>query len=172
MTESQQEQNELDPPEQSSSGHQLSIRRETPDSVLEQSQSESDQAPGSVRIVSESESPVKEPQRPLFSPPIDIFGTDDGLVLRADLPGVCVERLDLQIEDNKLTLFGRVQENLPEDVQPLHQEYQVGDFYRSFILSDEVDYERITAKMNLGVLEITLPIIPRAKPRKIHVQAE
>lgn len=172
MNESSQEQNELPSPDQHDSGHQLSIRRETPDSVSEQTPSELEEAPGSVRIVSENEPPVKEPQRLLFTPPIDIFGTDQGLVLRADLPGVCVERLDLQIEDNKLTLFGRVQEDLPEGAQALHQEYQVGDFYRSFILSDEVDYEHISAKMNLGVLEIHLPIIPRAKPRKIHVQAE
>ncbi|MBB01991.1 Hsp20/alpha crystallin family protein [bacterium] len=111
-------------------------------------------------------------QRLLFTPVIDIYNTEDGLVLRADLPGVCVERLDLQIEDNKLTLFGRVAENLPEGARPLHREYQVGDFYRSFILSDEVAYDRIAAKMNAGVLEITLPIIPRAQPRKIHVQTE
>lgn len=115
---------------------------------------------------------VSEPQRLLFTPPIDIFHTGEALVLRADLPGVCVERLDLQIEDNKLTLFGRVEEHLPPGGRLLHREYQVGDFYRSFILSDEVAYDRISAKMNLGVLEITLPIIPRAQPRKIHVQTE
>lgn len=120
---------------------------------------------GTARVVS-------QPQRLLFNPPIDIYNTGEALVLRADLPGVCVERLDLQIEDNKLTLFGRVQEELPDAARLLHREYQVGDFYRSFILSDEVAYDRISAKMNLGVLEITLPIIPRAQPRKIHVQTD
>lgn len=141
---------------------ELSIRREN-DTI--RSDSPSEQA-GTARIVSAPQ------QRLLFTPTIDIYNTDDGLVLRADLPGVCVERLELQIEDNKLTLFGKVQENLPPGARLLHQEYQVGDFYRSFILSDEVAYERISAKMNSGVLEITLPRTPRAQPRKIHVQTE
>lgn len=168
MSESQPEKNEST--SDSQQGHQLSIRREIPDES-HQNKSDSSEQSGTVRIVSEPDS-SEQPQRLLFTPPIDIFGTEQGLVLRADLPGVCIERLDLQIEDNKLTLFGRVEEVLPEGAKLLHSEYQVGDFYRSFILSDEVDYERITAKMNLGVLEITLPRTPRAKPRKIHVQSD
>lgn len=141
--------------------HELTIRRET--------ESRSDQ--GNVPSQSPADSAIQA-RRLLFTPPIDIFGTEEGLVLRADLPGVSVERLELQIEDNKLTLFGRVKEIIPDEAKLLHQEYQVGDFYRSFILSDELDYERISAKMTHGVLEISLPRIPRARPRKIHVQAD
>ncbi|MCA8988766.1 MAG: Hsp20/alpha crystallin family protein [Planctomycetaceae bacterium] len=140
------------------SGQEIALRAE-----------ESSRGSGDELTARPAEGPV---QRILFNPPIDIFGTDDGLVLRADLPGVSVERLELQIEDNKLTLFGRVQDVVPENATLLHQEYQVGDFYRSFILSDEVDYERISAKMNHGVLEITLPRVPRTKPRKIPVRTE
>ncbi len=170
MSETQPQKNE--PAAEEIQGHQLSIRREDLEETPSENISESNEEAGSVRIVSEPQDSEQQPQRLLFTPPIDIFGTEQGLVLRADLPGVCIERLDLQIEDNKLTLFGRVKEVLPEGAKLLHSEYQVGDFYRSFILSDEVDYERITAKMNLGVLEITLPRVPRAKPRKIHVQSE
>ncbi len=170
MSETVPERNE--PAPEKDRGHQLSIRREEVDSPAQEKVNESSEQAGSAHIVSESEQSEQKPERLLFTPPIDIFGTEQGLVLRADLPGVCIERLDLQIEDNKLTLFGRVEEALPEGARLLHGEYQVGDFYRSFILSDEVDYERITAKMNLGVLEITLPRVPRAKPRKIHVQSE
>ncbi len=170
MSETQPEKNKRTA--ENNQGHQLSIRREELDQTPQENLSEPSEQAGSVRIVSEPEDTQQKPERLLFTPPIDIFGTEQGLVLRADLPGVCIERLDLQIEDNKLTLFGRVEEVLPEGARQLHSEYQVGDFYRSFILSDEVDYERITAKMNLGVLEITLPRVPRAKPRKIHVQSE
>ena len=150
---------------------ELSIRKVTPEEAAAQTPSRpnSEDDTGRARVMAPSGQPG---QRLLFTPVIDIYNTEDGLVLRADLPGVCVERLDLQIGDNKLTLFGRVAENLPEGARPLHREYQVGDFYRSFILSDEVAYDRIAAKMNAGVLEITLPIIPRAQPRKIHVQTE
>jgi HSP20 family molecular chaperone IbpA len=51
----------------------------------------------------------------------------------------------------------------------LHQEYQVGDFLRSFILSDEVDHDKIQAKLTNGVLRVELPRAARAKPRRIEV---
>lgn len=109
-----------------------------------------------------------EPQV-VFTPPIDIFETDEGLVLLADLPGVSSETLELQVQDNKLTLFGKVHPPVGEDARLLHQEYRVGHFLRSFILSDEVDHERITAKLNHGVLEVHLPRVKRSEPRRIHV---
>ena len=170
MSEAQPEKNVQ--PIGNEQGHQLSIRREDVEETSGEAVDEPAEKEASSEVVAEAGLPEQRPQRHLFKPPIDIFGTEQGLVLRADLPGVCIERLDLQIEDNKLTLFGRVEEAIPEGARLLHGEYQVGDFYRSFILSDEVDYERISAKMNLGVLEVTLPRVPRAKPRKIHVQSE
>ncbi len=111
-------------------------------------------------------------ERFLFTPPIDIFENEDGLVLQADLPGVSIKTLELQVQDNKLTLFGRVHPVVPPEAQTLHQEYAVGDFLRSFILSDEVDHERITATMNNGVLKVVLPKAPQAKPRRIEVNAD
>jgi HSP20 family protein len=107
----------------------------------------------------------------VFLPPIDIFETDEGLVLLADLPGVTSETLELQVQDNKLTLFGRVQPPVGNGARLVHQEYQVGNFLRSFILSDEVDHERITAKLNQGVLEVTLPRVKRSEPRRIQVSS-
>lgn len=116
-------------------------------------------------------SPVEPPPQPqiVFTPPIDIFETEDGLVLLADLPGVTADTLELQVQDNKLTLFGRVSPQAPDNAKLLHREYQVGHFLRSFILSDEVDHERISAKLNLGVLEVMLPRIKRSEPRRIQV---
>jgi len=111
-------------------------------------------------------------ERFLFSPPIDIFETDEGLVLHADLPGVSIKTLELQVQDNKLTLFGRVQPVIPPEARTVHEEYGVGDFLRSFILSDEVDHERITATMNNGVLKVVLPKAPQTKPRRIDVNAD
>ena len=111
-------------------------------------------------------------ERFVFTPPIDIFETDDGLMLRADLPGVSLDSLELQIQDNRLTLFGRVETVLPDDAVPLHREFEVGDFLRSFILSDEVDYDRITARLSHGVLEVELPRAPQAEPRRIQVNVD
>jgi HSP20 family protein len=129
-----------------------------------------DQVVGQKAEEPKSEEAAQE--RFLFSPPIDIFETDEGLVLHADLPGVSIKTLELQVQDNKLTLFGRVRPVVPPDARTVHQEYGIGDFLRSFILSDEVDYERITATMNNGVLKVVLPKAPKPKPRRIEVNAE
>lgn len=116
--------------------------------------------------------PESEPEpHLLFTPPIDIYETPDGLVLYADLPGVTADSLDLQVQDNRLTLYGRVRQSTGAAVRVLHQEYQMGDFLRSFILSDEVDHERIQAKLNNGVLRVELPRAARAKPRRIDVSS-
>jgi HSP20 family protein len=122
----------------------------------------------STSMIPAPQSTTGEP-RLLFNPPIDIYETPDGLVLYADLPGVDSEGLDLQVQNNRLTLFGRVTTDVPESARMLHQEYHIGDFLRSFILSDEVDHDRIQAKLNNGVLRVELPRAPRAKPRRIEV---
>ena len=114
----------------------------------------------------------REPQRFIFTPPIDIYETEEGLVLHADLPGVSVETLDLQVQDNKLTLFGRVATPVAGEADLLHREYEEGDFLRSFILSDDVDHERIRATLNHGVLKVVLPKAPKAEPRRIQVNTD
>jgi len=111
-------------------------------------------------------------ERQVFTPPIDIYETDEGLVLLADLPGVSAETLELQVQDNKLTLFGRVKSTIPGEAKLLHQEYQLGDFLRSFILSESVDHDKISARINNGVLKLVLPRAPVAEPRKIQVDTD
>ncbi|WP_437206783.1 Hsp20/alpha crystallin family protein [Planctomicrobium sp. SH664] len=111
------------------------------------------------------------PEKWVRTPPIDIFETDVGLVLRADLPGVTGDGLELQVQDNRLTLLGRVNSPAPEG-QLIHQEYHIGDFLRSFILSDDVDHEQITAKLTNGVLEVVLPRTQRSQPRRISVKTD
>ncbi|HUG91555.1 MAG TPA: Hsp20/alpha crystallin family protein [Planctomycetaceae bacterium] len=111
-------------------------------------------------------------ERFVFTPPIDIYECDEGLVLKADLPGVSLDTLELQVQDNKLTLFGRVTPHIPAGARVLHREYEVGDFLRSFILSDEVDHERISASLNNGVLKVLLPKAQRPEPRRIQVSAD
>ncbi len=110
--------------------------------------------------------------RLIFTPPIDIYETEDGLVLLADLPGVSLDSLELQVQDNKLTLFGRVKPPVSADASLRYQEYQVGDFLRSFILSDEVDHERVTATLNQGVLKVWLPKAKKVLARRIQVTPE
>ncbi|MGC8641101.1 MAG: Hsp20/alpha crystallin family protein, partial [Isosphaeraceae bacterium] len=71
-------------------------------------------------------------ERPAFTPPIDIHEGPDGLTLEADLPGATEENLFIQLEDNVLSLHARIQSPAPEGARLIHEEYPVGDYYRSF----------------------------------------
>lgn len=116
--------------------------------------------------------PENVAERLVFTPPIDIYEDENGLVLYADLPGVTADSLELQVQNNKLTLFGRVAPLVDRDAVVLHREYEVGDFLRSFILSDDVDHERITANLTGGVLKVVLPRTRRSPARQIPVQTD
>jgi HSP20 family protein len=121
-----------------------------------------------------SDSPVVTPEpaqpRHVYTPALDIYESDQGLVLEADLPGVRPEDLEIRVEDNVLHIYGKVTWPVPPDAQVLHEEVRAVDFYRSFILSEEVETESITADFSNAVLKLTLPKAPKAKPRKIEVR--
>jgi HSP20 family molecular chaperone IbpA len=106
----------------------------------------------------------------VFTPALDIHETVDGLVLEADLPGVPKDQLAVRVEDNVLHIYGRVVWPAPDEGRLIHEEVRRGDFYRSFILSDEVDTERISAEFSGGVLRLTLPKAAKARPRKIEIR--
>ncbi|QDT52000.1 Spore protein SP21 [Caulifigura coniformis] len=125
-----------------------------------------------AQVPAVTEMPPPPPERFVCTPPIDIFDNGEGLVLRADLPGVSGETLELQVQDNKLTLFGRVAQQAPDEARLIHQEYRVGDYLRSFILSEDVAHDRISAKLLNGVLEVTLPRAPQTEPRRIQVKTQ
>ena len=109
--------------------------------------------------------------RPAFAPPVDIHDSPEGLTLEADLPGATESNLHIQLEDNVLSLYAKLDSPAPESARLIHQEYPVGDFHRSFILSDEVDRDRITAELKNGVLRIFLPKADRARARRIEIKS-
>lgn len=106
-----------------------------------------------------------------YTPPIDIHEGPDGLTLEADLPGATERNLSIQLEDNVLSLSVRSESPVPTDARVVHEEFRPGDYYRSFILSDEVDRERITAELSNGVLRLFLPKAERVRTRRIEIQA-
>jgi len=131
-----------------------------------------------VRVGSQREEPVvgeaaqDRPEQPeAYIPPIDIHEAPDGLKLEADLPGASEESLQIQLEDNVLSLYAKVDSPAPEGARLLHEEYRLGDYRRSFILSDEVDRERIAAALNNGVLTLVLPKAERARTRRIEIKS-
>jgi HSP20 family protein len=107
---------------------------------------------------------------PIFVPTVDIYENEAGLTLLADMPGVAIENVDIDLEKDQLTIKGSVPADTMEGTALL-REYVVGDYYRQFILSKEIDQGKIEAAMKDGVLKVFLPKVEAAKPRKIKVSA-
>jgi HSP20 family molecular chaperone IbpA len=126
--------------------------------------------PGETSSRTSPHESLKEPP-PAYTPLIDIHESAEGLTLEADLPGATPQNLSIELADNVLTLHARIDSPAPEGARLLHEEYRVGDFYRSFILSDEVDRDKIKAELNQGVLRLTLPKAERTVVRRIEIKS-
>ncbi len=109
--------------------------------------------------------------RRLYSPLVDIMERKDDIVVIADMPGVDEQTVDITLEKNVLTIYGKVEAEIPEKHRLVASEYGIGDYQRSFTLSDEVDKEKIQASLKNGVLTLILPKAEIAKTRKIPVAA-
>jgi HSP20 family molecular chaperone IbpA len=106
-----------------------------------------------------------------FVPRVDIFESGDVITVLADMPGVSAESVDIMLENRVLSINGYVEPMQPEGHVLAHAEYRVGDFERSFTLSDEIDREGIEATVKDGVLRLVLPKITEARVRKIPIAA-
>jgi HSP20 family molecular chaperone IbpA len=104
-----------------------------------------------------------------YSPRIDIWESEDELLLYADLPGVSPDDLDIQFENRELRIHGKVAPR-HENISFLYGEYGIGDFYRTFTIGETVDTEKISAELHNGVLVLHLPKTEAVKPRKIEVK--
>lgn len=107
-------------------------------------------------------------QEQWMAPPVDIYETEDGLVVIADLPGVSKDDLDIEVKNDMLTL--QAKPDIEMRGTPSYREFQLTHFFRQFRLADTVDANRIRAELKNGVLMLHLPKAEEAKPRKIQVQ--
>jgi len=105
-----------------------------------------------------------------FTPRVDIVETDTELTLFAEVPGVAPEDIDLRYEKGELVLHGRVQPRT-ERARMLLQEYEEGDFYRAFTISESIDAGRISAECKNGLLTVHLPKVEAVRPRQISVRS-
>jgi len=107
----------------------------------------------------------------IFTPNVDIFETDHGITLLADMPGVSADDLTIDLRKNILTLTGEVKPSEVADEEAVMIEYDTGKYHRQFTLSSVIDQSKIDAKLSDGVLRLTLPKVREATPRKIEVTA-
>lgn len=107
----------------------------------------------------------------VFTPHVDIFETEKDITLLADMPGVDSDKLTIDLRENTLTLAGEISISEDENEELIYREYETGQYYRQFSLSEVIDQERIEAKLTDGVLRLTLPKAEKAQPRQITVQA-
>jgi HSP20 family protein len=105
-------------------------------------------------------------------PAIDILEEKERFVLRADLPGVSAEDIDISMDKGLLTIAGERREEKSEQAEGLHRvERATGKFYRRFSLPETVNSDGISAKSVNGILEVSIPKQPQVQARRITVEA-
>lgn len=107
----------------------------------------------------------------VFTPAVDIFETDTEITLLADMPGVSAGDLNIDLDENVLTLDGDVESPEGADETDIIREYRTGKYQRQFTLSQVIDQSKIDAELKEGVLRLRLPKVEAATPRKITVKA-
>jgi HSP20 family molecular chaperone IbpA len=110
--------------------------------------------------------------RKVYVPKVDIIDTKAAVVLYADMPGVDEGSVDVTIEKNVLTISGAVRPPEFKGRSIAYAEYDVGDYDRSFTISDDIDREKVEALVKNGVLKLVLHKAPEAAVKKITVRAE
>lgn len=105
-------------------------------------------------------------------PAVDIYETDENLVLQAELPGINPDDVDIRIEDNTLYLKGERKFEKEVKEENLHRvERSYGTFTRSFTLPGTIDADKVKAEYKNGILTLTIPKREEAKPKTIKIQA-
>ena len=104
-----------------------------------------------------------------YLPTTDIFETEQELTVVMEMPGVDRQNVEVTVENNVLSVSGRIDFSKYEGLQPVYTEYNVGHYARSFELSSKIDQGKITADLKDGVMTLVLPKAEEAKPRKIKV---
>lgn len=108
-----------------------------------------------------------------WSPKVDIVENEKSYVVRAEVPGVSREDIDIDLKENTLVIKGeKKSEKKDEKENYVRVESTYGSFQRSFFLDEKIDRNNISAKYKDGVLEVTLPKKEEATPRKIEVKVK
>jgi HSP20 family protein len=108
-----------------------------------------------------------------WSPAVDIFESEDALTLKADVPDVKIEDIDVRVENETLTVRGHRKFEKEQNTKGYHRiERSYGEFVRSFAVPPTVNTEKVQADYKNGVLTITLPKKEAAKPRQVKIAVQ
>ena len=122
---------------------------------------------GTVRPAGQTQNDVRQ-QRDYIAPEVNVFETSEGYLLEAGMPGVNKDGLEITLEANELTIIGRRNQSAP-GAEVLWRESSTADYRRVFELDPAIDTTKIEAKVEQGLLKLTLPKSERVKPRKVLV---
>lgn len=101
-------------------------------------------------------------------PAVNIFETEEGLILTADIPGATKESLDVNVEKGILTISAPAQHAVPGT--PSYREFELGSYYRQFSIPESLDHENAKAEYVNGILTLRIPKAKAAKPKRIAVK--
>ncbi len=113
---------------------------------------------------------TRREQEQVYVPATDVRETPEAIIMQFDMPGVSKDNVDIRLDRNLLAVTGKVERQ--EQGNIVYQEYRIGDYYREFTLSEDLDKENITAEMQAGVLTLTIGKTEKAKPRKISITGD
>src|SRR5579884_2347022 len=133
---------------------------------------EVDDLPTGLRLFSDTVNRLlSDNQVQPWTPAVDIYETENELVLKADLPDVRLDQIDIRIENGTLALKGERKFDNEEKKKGYHRvERRYGSFARYFTLPETVEADKVHAEYHNGVLTVTLPKKEVAKPRQVKVQ--
>ena len=110
--------------------------------------------------------------RPFLRPAMDVVENENNITVRVDLPGLTGDDVHVEMEDNVLTIKGEIGDTIEKDGERYHyRERYSGSFQRSLRLPNTIDAEKVDASFDNGVLNIVLPKVPQAQPKKIDIKA-
>ena len=125
----------------------------------------------SVKSTESSQVQRETEQRRALRPPVDIYEEAEAITIRADLPGVSRDRLEVHVDGDNLTIEGEAAIDMPEEMEALYADVNVTRYRRSFTLSKELEAQKISAEMKDGELTLRLPKRAEVQPRKIAISA-
>jgi HSP20 family protein len=103
--------------------------------------------------------------------PVDVYETEDAFVVKAFMPGLTPDQLNVSIEQNTVIIHGEPGSFEHQDLRPIVRETNIGAFTRQFTLPVPIDADKVNAELVNGVLTLRLPKVASAKPRKIRINA-